>query len=140
MSAFLSSLDVRLVDDTANSGRGEWELLADLVYQSDVAHCTIVAKKGERTDFASVPRAPLIFLLQGDKGHKAAAIHDHLYRTKELDRELSDEVLREALLVCGYSQEDADAFFFGVRVGGYSHYGTASPIGIQAPLAAAAGG
>lgn len=131
MSAFLTSLDLRLIDDLANEGRGEWELLADFRYASDVANRVITAKAGERTDFASVPRQPLIYLLMGDKGRKAAVIHDHLYRTMELDRELADEVLKEALLVEGYTQEDADAFFFGVRVGGGPHYGTASPIALS---------
>lgn len=130
MSAFLTPLDVRLVDGLANDGRGEWELLNDFSYQSDYARCTITAKKGERTDFASVPRKPLIWLVAGDKGHKAAVIHDHLYRTQELDRETSDEVLKEAMLVEGYSVEEADAFYFGVRVGGGSHYGVASPVAI----------
>lgn len=139
MSAFIGDLDVRLVDGLANSGRGDWEHLSRFGYQSDYAKCTIWCEVGEHTDFASVPRLPLIWLMEGDKGRKAAAIHDHLYRTEELDRETSDEVLREALLVEGYSQEDADAFYFGVRIGGGAHYGHGSPVAIAFGSSSAGG-
>jgi Protein of unknown function (DUF1353). len=139
MSAFLTPLDVRLIDSQANDGRGEWEHLNDFSYQSDVAKCIITAKRGERTDFASVPRFPLIWLFAGDKGRKAAAIHDHLYRTMELDRELSDEVLKEALLVEGYTEDEADSFFFAVRIAGGPHYGIASPVATSALFSSAGG-
>lgn len=132
-AAFIGFLDVRLVDDQANEGRGEWELLDRFGFHSALFNRDVYAEKGEMTDFASVPRAPLVFLVAGDRGHKAAVIHDHNYRTQEVDRETADEMLKEALIVEGFSQEEADAWFFGVRMGGESHYGTASPIAISAP-------
>lgn len=45
-------------------------------------HCLLTVPAGFKTDFASVPRLPLSFLLTGDFGHKAAVVHDYLYSLK----------------------------------------------------------
>jgi hypothetical protein len=124
MSAFLTDLEVDLVSDATNSGRGTWRLTAPLVYQSDVAQQTFVVPAGFETDFASVPRTPVAFLLTADSAHKASTVHDWLYSEHPVPRDIADAVLREASLVSGVPAWRAALMFYGVRLGGASHWGS----------------
>lgn len=141
MSKFITSLQVEDVDDNSNDGRGTWRLLAGLVYQSDVAGMTITAPKDMLTDFASVPRfPPLTFALCGDMGHPAAVIHDSLYTSQVLPRPMADDVLLEALQVCGVPAWKARAMWAAVRVAGGSHWkapGQPQPAHVEAAMQAA---
>ncbi|MDE1139996.1 MAG: DUF1353 domain-containing protein [Paraburkholderia tropica] len=124
MSKFLTDLEVELVSDATNSGRGTWRLTAPLVYQSDVAKQTFTVPAGFETDFASVPRAPIAFLLTADSAHAASAVHDFLYTPPHpVAREVADAVLKEAAEVSGVSAWRANLMFWGVRLGGASHWG-----------------
>lgn len=118
MSAFLSALEVELVSDATNSGRGTWRLTAPLVYQSDVAKQTFTVPAGFETDFASVPRVALAFMLCGDSAHAASAVHDALYTYHWVTRDIADAVLREAALVSGVPAYRAFLLWAGVRIGG----------------------
>lgn len=124
MAAFLDPLEVTLVDDTANDGRGDWVLDERFRFSSDVAGQIIEVEKGFHTDFASVPRLPVAFLLTGDSSHEAAVVHDKLYRSRLLPRDLADKVLLEACAVSGIPVWRRTLIYWGVRVGGASHYGT----------------
>lgn len=58
------------------------------------------------TDFASVPRTPILWWFAGDIGRKAAVVHDWLYQRHEIllapiTKELADRVFLEALGACG---------------------------------------
>ena len=75
---FASALDV--------VERGEleprWKLARDLlaiVTQDNRQRCVCVPS-GYVTDFASVPRLPLVFLVMGDTAHEAAGLHDYVCR------------------------------------------------------------
>jgi hypothetical protein len=118
MSAFLTALEVELVSDATNSGRGTWRLTAPLVYQSDVAAQTFTVPAGFETDFASVPRLAIAFALCGDSAHAASAVHDALYTYHWVDRATADAVLREAALVSGVPSWRASLLYYGVRIGG----------------------
>ena len=122
MSAFLTVLDAHLADDNAADGRGIWILDQALVYQSDVARCTIAVPAGFVTDFASVPRVPIAFLLAGDTASKPACVHDYLYATGALPRDVADAVLREAALIDGVPSWRAAILWAGVRAFGASHF------------------
>lgn len=123
MSEFITPLCVQDVDDRSNDGRGTWKLLSPLVYRSDVAGQTFTAPAGMLTDFASTPRfPPIAFALCGDIGHPAAVIHDSLYISQLVSREMADAVLREALIVCGVAPWRAWMMHAGVRLGGASHW------------------
>jgi hypothetical protein len=123
MSAFLSDLEVELVSDATNSGRGTWRLTAPLVYQSDVAKQTFVVPDGFETDFASVPRTPVAFLLTADSAHEASALHDFLYtQPHPVARDVADAVLKEASEVSGVPAWRAFLMWAGVRLGGASHW------------------
>ena len=130
MGKFLSALQVEQIDDSdANQeGRGDWKLLSPLIYLSD-AGVTFTVPAGFITDFASVPRIPLIFDMFGDRADLAATLHDWLYTadpTTKLhpvpDRLTADNLLREACLAQGVDKFVADALYEGVRVGGASHW------------------
>jgi hypothetical protein len=119
MSAFLTSIDLR---DADNTDDGQWILCTPLVYQSDVAGETFTVPAGFQTDLASVPRLPFVFLLAGDSARKASVVHDFLYTTHPVARNVADAVLKEASLLTGVPKWRAWLMWAGVRLGGASHW------------------
>jgi len=93
---FKSSLDIRLIDDLANDGQGSWVLLSPLVYESNEG-VEYVVGAGFCSDMASVPRAPVAFLLTGNSAHRAAVLHDYLLSTGIVPRPRADELFLEAM-------------------------------------------
>jgi hypothetical protein len=118
VSAFLTPLDLRRIEDTSADGRGTWRLLSDLIYRSDVAGITVTAPTGFITDLASVPRMPFAHMLTAGTGHAAAVIHDVLYSGHQVTRAMADDVFYEALLVLGVPKWRAWLMWSGVRIGG----------------------
>ncbi|MFM0488042.1 DUF1353 domain-containing protein [Paraburkholderia graminis] len=119
MSAFLTALQV---ENATGLDDGKWRLTAPLVYRSDVAKMTITAPAGMVTDFASVPRAPLAYMLFGDRASEASVIHDFLYGSHLVPRSVADAVLREASAVTGVSWFARNSMWLGVRLFGGSHW------------------
>lgn len=122
MSKFLTDLDVVMLSDSANSDRGSWQLRSELIYDSDVAAQVFVVPVGFVTDFASVPRIPGVFDFVGDTAHEASALHDWLYSTHPVPRDVADAVLQEAAKCSGVSAFKAWLMWAGVRIGGASHW------------------
>jgi hypothetical protein len=118
MSEFMTRLCVEEVDEFA----GIWQLTHPLVYRSDLLGRTLTVPGDFQTDFASVPRLPVVYLAAGGRGDRAAVVHDWLYSTQCVDRSTADKVLREALLASGYSDMLANAFYVAVRSFGESHW------------------
>lgn len=78
------------------------------------------------TDFASVPRAPVVYWLWGSVADRPAVIHDYLYRAGEeleIPRKICDEIYYEAMEFRGYSWITKYPHYAGVRFGGSSAYG-----------------
>jgi hypothetical protein len=115
MSRFITDLDTRLVDEEADRHR----LLAPLAYYSDLLLDLVYVPEGTETDFASVPRLPLAYLMVGGRGKRAAVLHDHLYSTGMVPRDVADEVFAEALKSCGYNAFVVSLMYAGVRMGGW---------------------
>jgi hypothetical protein len=119
MSNFLTELDVKLKDDDCI-----WVLCSPLVYNSDLLG-QIVVPAGFETDFASVPRVPIIFEMWGNKAHREAVLHDYLYRIDSKPVASYSEangVFLEAMEV-----RDKDVYvrypmFWGVVLGGWTAY------------------
>jgi hypothetical protein len=122
MSKFQTALEVRLVDQRANTSRGTWELLQPLVYHSDLLG-TIIVPKGFQTDFITMPRLPLLFDLMGDSAHQAATLHDWLYTTGNVPRDIADEILYEAVRASGLAKWRAVLMYIPVRIFGGFYYG-----------------
>jgi Protein of unknown function (DUF1353) len=124
MSGFTSKLVAEQVEDVSQEGRGTWKLLYPLTYESDLLNDTLIVPTGFVTDFASVPRIPIIFDLLGDRGNLAATLHDWLYTLPHPinDRKKVDDILKEALIAQGVNRFAAWAIYIGVRIGGKSHF------------------
>lgn len=130
MGKFLSSLEAEQIqdDDSTDEGRGTWRLLAPLIYLAD-SGVTYSAPAGFVTDFASIPRIPIVFDIFGDRANLAASLHDWLYTADPItklhpcpDRLTADQLLREACLAQGVGKFIAYVLYLGVRLGGASHW------------------
>jgi len=119
MSRFLTKLEMENQDDTDD---GRWQLTAPLLYQSDLLGRTITVPAGFKTDLASVPRLPVVYLLTGNTSVEAAVVHDFLYTFPTTTRKTADAVLQEASAVTGVPLWRRKLMWAGVRIGGDSHW------------------
>lgn len=72
---FLSGLKVQKLGP-------RWIVLAPFLVELEgagEAPFQVTVPEGFVTDFASVPRLPLVYLAAGNTAHKAAVLHDYLY-------------------------------------------------------------
>ena len=76
MAKFVSDLFITLRKDSDTI----YVLGAPLLYKSDALGLIEIPTEFQ-TDFASVPRIPIIYAAWGDKAHREAVLHDYLYRT-----------------------------------------------------------
>lgn len=121
MAQFLDSLVVEEISDKI------WRIIDhDFRYQSDLGNATktnppwvIRVPIGFETDFASIPRVPLIYDTLGDTAHKGATIHDFLYFSAICTRKMADDVLLEAMGVLGMPWWRRWPIYLGVRIGGW---------------------
>lgn len=127
-SRFLTALDVREECEYD----GTWRLLAPLRYESKLLGRMIEVPADFITDFASVPRLPLVYLAAGGRGNKAAVIHDWLYTTQEVARSIADSVLAEAMAVIDAAhfeamrERDAGKGWLGRQAGAIRRWGFAA--------------
>lgn len=111
---FENDLVVKLVDDTANNGQGAWELMIDLKFTTNAGERYTVPA-GFVTDFASVPRAPIAYMVTGNRAHRAATLHDYLCRHEVIPRLAADDVFYEAMLSTGIDGAIASMMHIAVR-------------------------
>lgn len=119
--SFLSPLQVEDQQPENN-----WKLLSDfnvLVTEDDGSTKTFTVPAGFVTNFASVPRLPIIYDTFGDIAHKAATIHDYLYTTATEPREWCDQVFRAAAWATQVPINKAELMYLAVRKFGEAHYG-----------------
>lgn len=114
---FLSECVLRI-----DGNGGAWVVIEPVVYQSGVAGTVLTIPAGFRTDLASVPRLPVVFLLFGGTAHKAAVVHDYLYTVRTLDRHIADAVLWEASAAIGVPAWRRWLMWAAVRVFGRAHW------------------
>lgn len=76
---------------------GKKELQKPLVYV-DKNNNTFIVKVGFITDYASIPRLPIIFLIFEGLDNRAAALHDSLYSNPKYNRKVADNLFLEAML------------------------------------------
>lgn len=88
-------------------------------YQSDVAGQTFTVPVGFYTDFASVPRIGVIYAMLGDTAHEPAVVHDWLYYSALVPRDMADNVLLEAMGVIDLPFWRRWPIYWGVRLGGW---------------------
>jgi hypothetical protein len=93
---FKTDLITKEVDD-------DWsQVLSPFIYFSERFNTTIKVEPGFLTDFASVPRVPIAYMLCGGHGKKAATIHDLNYSSAAFPKRWADlmfyDGLKETLL------------------------------------------
>lgn len=121
MGTFLTELEVKSLPES-DGGRSLWELVYPLVFVSDLHHEPITVREGFVTDFASVPRLPVVYLVMNDVGQPAAVVHDYLYRFHPVSRAKADAILDEALAALKVSWWRRKAMWTAVRLAGWSAY------------------
>lgn len=113
MGKFETPLQVELME-----GEKTWKLVSDFVY-NDEKFGLIAVPEGFETDFASVPRIPIIFDLVGSMGQAAATLHDYLYTYGKISRADCDHIFWEALRTTGIGPVRARIMWLGVRLFGW---------------------
>lgn len=99
-----------------------WLLVKDFQYQDPKEGLTIVVPAGFLTDFASIPRGLWnIFPPTGSWG-PAAVIHDFLYRTAPLPRDVADRIFLHGMEELGVSWINRRIIYRGVRIFGVGAY------------------
>jgi hypothetical protein len=119
MSKFITELDAMLIKDDLI-----WKLERPLIYESDLLG-PIMVPEGFETDFASVPRLPVIYTLWGARAHREAVIHDYLYRTDsvpEVSFETANSAFLEAMECRGKSWYIRWPMYLAVKFGGFGSY------------------
>jgi hypothetical protein len=123
LSKFITALVVECIDDTAAQGRGFWKVMQPFTYQSDILGKTITVEPDFITDYASVPRVPVLYFLFGDTTHKAAVLHDWLFHHHEVcNEQTANLVLREAAEAEGIVHWRKMGIYLGVKFGGKSSW------------------
>ena len=110
---FLSPLRVECVNERC------WVISEDFSFSVDGEPDAVPA--GTRTDFASVPRLPLAYLIAGGVSYKAPVIHDYLY-TKLEDRKRADQVFMAALKEEGVPRWKRTLMYAAVRAFGRAEF------------------
>lgn len=114
MSQFLGELVLKEIDEFGPVH----EVVEPFGFASDLLQREILVPVGYRTDLASVPRLPFVYLVVGGRGNKAAVIHDYLYTSRITSRKQADYVFAEALRTTGYGRLVVGLMWSGVRLGG----------------------
>jgi hypothetical protein len=104
-TGFLTPLVAKEVDGVVRlTGNGRWRLVEPLTYHSKALNRTITVPANFCTDFATVPRLPLAWLIAGGVGNAPAVIHDFLWRHGNkmgISRSIANLVFLEALRSTG---------------------------------------
>ncbi|MEP3857279.1 MAG: DUF1353 domain-containing protein [Porticoccus sp.] len=118
MSSFLKIPPVTWV-----GGKYPWRLDGDLVFKSDKIGLIIVPR-GYLTDFASVPRLPIIRWAAGGRASMPAIVHDYLYDccTKHITRAEADASFLDAMTAIDDPSWAVTRriMWLGVRAGGWA--------------------
>lgn len=117
-TGFVTELHATVVSEPQTLwGRSRWKLLDPLVYQAaDIAGWVITVPAGTITDYASVPRLPILYTFFGDTLHMAAVIHDWAYSTQLMSRKMADSILYDAAKASKNPRWRAFIMWMGVRV------------------------
>lgn len=114
--------ETRLVVSQVSEAEGLWEVREPLIFISEEFDFGVRVPAGFRTDFASVPRLPLVYLATGGIAQAPAVVHDYLYQRGEVSRDVADGVFLEAMAAVGVSWFRRLAMYWAVRVAGAAYY------------------
>jgi hypothetical protein len=118
MAEFLTELDVKCLNDDV------WVTKIPLKYKSDLVGEEEVPADFY-TDFASVPRIPIVFAAWGNTAHREATLHDFNYRSDNplrLSRAMADKIFLESMKATGKPFRIYYPMYLGVRLAGWTAY------------------
>jgi len=101
-----------------------WRLNRPLIYHSDIVG-RVHVPAGFLTDYASVPRIPVIYSLVGNRAHEPAVIHDYLYTVgakPDVSQKDADRTFLEAMRLKGVPWLYRKMMYAGVRIGGFTKF------------------
>lgn len=116
---FITELKTRDISDKVA------ELLSPLVYFSEKLNQIIIIPAGFQTDYASVPRVPIVYLFWGGRAHREAVLHDYLYRidsTPKVSFSEANAVFLEAMEARNKKMGVRFPMYWGVCIGGRGSY------------------
>lgn len=102
--------------------RGYYDLTEPLGFRSARAKADIWAPAGFRTNFVTGRKLFIARRIVQDKMNAAAVVHDALYGSGQVSREMADAVFRDAMLVSGVAKWRAWAAWAAVRTFGGHFY------------------
>lgn len=117
MSAFITDLVVKSL------GPDWWRLFEPLIYQSDITGRVHTVPTGFETDLESIPRwLPFAYAIAKGRAQKPAVVHDFLYKTPWVPKELADDVFDEAMGVIGLADPLRHMMWHAVHMFGRPTY------------------
>ena len=114
MSKFKNDLLVKVPLDG-----GDRELFDDLLYYSDLVQSDIIAPKGMKTDYGSIPKILHNVLSPTGKPTYGFVVHDYLYKIGTYSKSISDGILNEAMKTLGVGWFKRSIIMSGLKVGGW---------------------
>jgi len=99
-----------------------WQVISVLVYRSRIYKGIITVPEGFVTDFASVPRVPLVYFAFGNRAHHESVIHDYIYQTHLTSKAKADRIFLEAMKARGKPLWIRWGMYLGVILGGRKAY------------------
>ena len=108
-----------LIRDTTDAD-GEFVLAEDIVIRLGV-DLAITVPAGTKTDFASIPAAAR-WLIRREGTDVAGLVHDHLYRSGRVRRQIADGILYALCRDAGVSPTRCLILFAAVAITGGRHY------------------
>ena len=107
---FLTELLVRELSD------GRKQLTSPLVYAN--ATIQLYVPLGFITDYASVPRIPLLYTLFNGVANRPATLHDYMYSSSSISRTTADTLFLNAMCEENTVSWKAYAMYYAVRLFG----------------------
>lgn len=113
---FLTRLAVVFAGAPQKNAQANFVLLEPLEYLSGTGEKYTVPATFT-TDFASVPRLPILYAVFGNRGHsvRPAVLHDYLCRFDVVPRAQADRLFYQAMLDDGMPENDAMSMYWAVR-------------------------
>lgn len=121
---FTANLVVEQLTEANNNDLATWELMQPFGFESRLYGVSVTAPAGFVTDFASVPRVPICFEIDGDIAQDCAVIHDYCYATGCVARNIADLLLEEMMRLRNFNEAQVLSIYYAVRDFGDSHYTT----------------
>jgi len=103
MARFISSLraEKECLENCSDKVQfSRWRLTSPLAYKSDLLDDSIVVPEGFSTDYASIPRLPVVYWLAGNLANAPAVLHDWMYSNHWVTKGsklLADKIFKEAM-------------------------------------------